>query len=1702
MKVGDLVEIPPIKTVIQLKDLQKADLREMILQSFVVTAEVLKSLEMILASLSGQEGRGTFLKGHFGSGKSHFLSMLSLLLRHPESWEALLGQAPSLAGLRAGVASSPFLVVEVSLIQHRGSEFLEDIFLKAIGRELALRTGRPFEPGGSRQEIFQELRRVLDSHGFSKLILLVDELSEFLRSKTDAHAFQEDIRFLQYLGEEAFSFPLWIVASLQEWIEETGEINQETFNKIKDRYPLRIGLGRAHIEELISQRLIRHRPGAAEEIHRLFLALRRYFPLFPVDETRFSRLYPIHPATITLLDRLKPLFSEHRGIVDFIHYRLKGDLERGIPTFLDQPAQELLGPAAIFDHFLHRIRETAATQPFVDKVFDYYREEIPRLFLDPEQQQVALEAVKLLILLAISPVKIRYTARHLAEMILFRVTDLEADINYQFLRDILNRLIKESPYLAVIPGKEPLEDQFSVKLQPDLSALTAQKIRQKAAEVFSEDRRLFDRLLPLAESPHLPFTGWAEQRQQRVSLLWENTRRLGTIHLRPIDEIPGDEMAALAGRWQRSEEDFFIIVAPAYNLDRQYAHLRDNLLPLLREKDPDSPFLFWVPAAVSGEDEAWLKEMVAALLLSEADSDSPADPRRSLKTHLEDFLQKGRKRLGDIFIRAYFNGLLLGDDRQIELAAYGYLSQEKFLDEFIPPILARRFPKHNRIHPYLDALAPQSIQTLLNDFFATGKIQIDEQTRFGPRTILEGLLKPMGLVKKKGNQYQLYVDPRSNELVEYTLGLLAGGLRPEETIYWSLRKSPYGLLKHQYDVLLLALLFTGNIVAYQGQRRKGLDDISRGGLKGVTALGPGEILGETFRRIISEHPLIAEKWRKGVLTLPAQEQLWHEIKARRDPEMEHLKNQLQTLHWVSSFPAFQHLPWDGWRRDILDLLAQWEKIQGTLPPKEGLEKFLAGANGEPFLAEKLERLEELRSFFEEAEKLLFVSQYVGDSRLDIPPQAQYQELREEKESLLECFQAGKMAVDRETVRRILDRFQRFREHYIQAYAPAHQKARSGDQFEPYEKIRRSRRYQVLTKLNRLEMISVRHNLPSVDQLLSQVFLNQCEAPLVETLQRNPVCRCGFLLTTETRLTPAREIEAAIDLGIRETLEALAAPAYQEKLLPFLQGLADVGETEKAEAVRRVLGLSGPRSEDLLEELEQALSAPAIAGINEAFQGRVVVVNRDLDQLYGALIRRKYTLPQVHKIFREWLRDQEISSSTFVHFVGREEGDGAAAGGEKLPVFLEEYFPHLLPLLKEVGPDLFQQIMLLSLWAEGYDLAPQELLPLFSFLEQGSPEKGTLILSQLAAAAGRLREENPILFEALVEKAENEEGFLPRVRKLLEGERAAAVFVRETFFSSVLKEAFERLLSLPDPGKELAGLSPPSGRRVSPDFQSKQNRLREACKDIEALRQKGQALKRREASPPLDFQKWEVLYRQHLSPLTYLLAVFPARLERLEVSLPTAVREKLVENENRRQFFFQQFAAFYHGSLPGWESGAAKRPLMIEDLKSPGFGREGPAEQGDRILLLLDGLRWDLWEYLKEKFFASLSDRLRLVQEGALWAHFPADTPRQMVFFEGPANKKPAAGTAVWKLGGIDERVHTEKGPLEHLFRDVLQYLQLELTPRLRTLPAGTALILFSDHGFVENPRFDKTDKYRQSRYTHGEASPCEIIVPWARFLKI
>jgi hypothetical protein len=99
--------------------------------------------------------------------------------------------------------------------------------------------------------------------------------------------------------------------------------------------------------------------------------------------------------------------------------------------------------------------------------------------------------------------------------------------------------------------------------------------------------------------------------------------------------------------------------------------------------------------------------------------------------------------------------------------------------------------------------------------------------------------------------------------------------------------------------------------------------------------------------------------------------------------------------------------------------------------------------------------------------------------------------------------------------------------------------------------------------------------------------------------------------------------------------------------------------------------------------------------------------------------------------------------------------------------------------------------------------------------------------------------------------------------------------------------FEKILAAPEEEKEGGTVTPSEDPKLpsrTPGFIKKQTEMVKALKDYDTLRQKLLTLKRRQTNPPQDFQKWESLYAQHLSPLAFLLATFPIRVERMEISL--------------------------------------------------------------------------------------------------------------------------------------------------------------------------------------------------------------------------
>jgi len=191
----------------------------------------------------------------------------------------------------------------------------------------------------------------------------------------------------------------------------------------------------------------------------------------------------------------------------------------------------------------------------------------------------------------------------------------------------------------------------------------------------------------------------------------------------------------------------------------------------------------------------------------------------------------------------------------------------------------------------------------------------------------------------------------------------------------------------------------------------------------------------------------------------------------------------------------------------------------------------------------------------------------------------------------------------------------------------------------------------------------------VEDLLAGVLLKRCERAVQDQLQAQPVCRCGFTVGESFEYPLPGRIREDIESGIRETLEALASSEVQERLIPYMRSLELVGKNQEAEAIRELLSIS-PEDTELLEKVERALRSGVIEGINEAFRGKVVVVERNLDELYNNLIHRKYTLRQARQLLSRWLEGESISGDTFIHFIGGRHGSGLESFEEELKKYLE------------------------------------------------------------------------------------------------------------------------------------------------------------------------------------------------------------------------------------------------------------------------------------------------------------------------------------------------------------------------------------------------------------------------------------------------
>ena len=157
------------------------------LQSFILS-EVSFTLATILEKMAATRGEGFFVIGNYGSGKSHLLNILSLVIGDASArrvFHQSCADSPAagdeLSALAERAAARRPLVVEISLVEHSNREYLERIVLQKAAAKLRRET-----PFGEAVDLPVALpvpgRGVSGAapgrrNGRGGLLLLIDELS-------------------------------------------------------------------------------------------------------------------------------------------------------------------------------------------------------------------------------------------------------------------------------------------------------------------------------------------------------------------------------------------------------------------------------------------------------------------------------------------------------------------------------------------------------------------------------------------------------------------------------------------------------------------------------------------------------------------------------------------------------------------------------------------------------------------------------------------------------------------------------------------------------------------------------------------------------------------------------------------------------------------------------------------------------------------------------------------------------------------------------------------------------------------------------------------------------------------------------------------------------------------------------------------------------------------------------------------------------------------------------------------------------------------------------------------------------------------------------------------------------------------------------------------------------------------------------------
>lgn len=391
MRYGDLIQFEPIESVIQLLDANRPDEAKKLVATYVISDDMAERIsKLMIPQLSFDESvdhKGLLVVGNYGTGKSHLMSVLSLvaedstylsMIRHPKVAEAAQAIAGKFKVHRIEISSQMSLrdIVTQQLelfLEQNGVNFTFPPADKVVNNKAAF------------EDMMTAFGEVHPNHG---VLLVVDEFLEYLRSRKD-HDLVLDLSFLREIGEVTKHLRFRFVAGIQEAIFDSSRFQHvaDSLRRVKDRFT-QVLLARQDVSFVVAERLLKKTTDQQNKIRNYLTKFAKFYSTMNERMDEYVRLFPVHPEYIGTFERL--IFTEKRGALVTLRDQIQAILNTDVPE--DRPG--LIG----YDKFWETVTSNSVlrSDPSIGpvlKVSEVLTERIQKAFTRPAYKAMAQRVI-------------------------------------------------------------------------------------------------------------------------------------------------------------------------------------------------------------------------------------------------------------------------------------------------------------------------------------------------------------------------------------------------------------------------------------------------------------------------------------------------------------------------------------------------------------------------------------------------------------------------------------------------------------------------------------------------------------------------------------------------------------------------------------------------------------------------------------------------------------------------------------------------------------------------------------------------------------------------------------------------------------------------------------------------------------------------------------------------------------------------------------------------------------------------------------------------------------------------------------------------------------------------------------------------------------------------------------------------------------